>query len=121
MRVISAFVLLTLLTLTGCTSQKQSPEELREHTAQATSELKENAKAVAEGVRDGLKGKDSEGKIDLNSASKVTLTTLPGVNPAEADVIIANRPYDNPHDLVTRKLMPQKEYDRIADKVTADK
>ncbi|MBA3914848.1 MAG: helix-hairpin-helix domain-containing protein [Acidobacteriales bacterium] len=124
MRTFSALLALSLLLLTACTTKQQSPEDLRERTAQATAELKDNAKAVAQGVRDGLRSKNDTtdtGKVDLNSASKVTLTSLPGVTAAEADVIISHRPYSDPHELVTRKLMSQKLYDRLEDKVTASK
>ena len=41
--------------------------------------------------------------------------TLPGVTAAEADRIIAGRPYDRPEDIVTRQCHFQKEHDRISD------
>ena len=37
----------------------------------------------------------------------------------EADRIIAGRPYDDAHDLVTRHVLPQAEYDKISDRVIA--
>ena len=40
---------------------------------------------------------------------------------AEADRVIAGRPYDEPGELVTRRIMPKTEYDKIADRVTAKK
>jgi len=47
--------------------------------------------------------------------------SLPGMTPGEADRVIAARPYSEPHELVTRHIIPQTEYDKIADKVTARK
>ena len=45
--VVSGFVISAL----GCFSnQKESPEQIRQKTAQATSELKQDTKAVAEGA-----------------------------------------------------------------------
>ena len=65
------------LALAGCsTTQKQTPDDLREKTAEATAQLKENAKAVAEGVREGW-GRDKP--LDLNKATKDQLTALPGI------------------------------------------
>jgi DNA uptake protein ComE-like DNA-binding protein len=98
---------------------KQNPDEVRERTADATATLKENAKAVAQGVREGLsRGSDSARVVDLNSASKGDLLTLPGVNSDHADRIIASRPFDNTRELVTRKILSPEAYDRVKDRVT---
>ncbi len=104
-----------LLALTGC-QQKESPQELREKTAEATAQAKSDAKAVADGIREGWKRNQT---VDLNSASKQQLTSLPGVSSSEADRVIAGRPYTEPSDLVTRRIMSKAEYDKIADQVTA--
>jgi competence protein ComEA len=103
--------------LAGC-APNQSPEQVRERTAQATAELKSNAKAVAEGVREGW---SRDRPLNINGASKDQLTSLPGVTAAEADKIIAGRPYADPADLVTRGVMSKREYDNIADRLTAKK
>ncbi len=44
--------------------------------------------------------------IDINSASKAELKTLPGIGDAEAEKIIAGRPYLSKADLVTKGLIP---------------
>jgi competence protein ComEA len=112
------FVLLLLAALAGCTQQQQSPQELREKTAQATAEAKSDAKAVAEGIREGW-NRNSGKPLDLNSASKEDLRSLPGMTAAEADRVIADRPYDDSGEPVTRHILPKAEYDKIADRVTA--
>jgi DNA uptake protein ComE-like DNA-binding protein len=101
--------------LTGCASH-QNPEEVKEKTAQATAELKSDAKAVAEGVREGW---SRDKPLNINTASREDLVSLPGVTEAEADKVVARRPYDDPHELVTRGALPKSKYDRIADRLTA--
>jgi DNA uptake protein ComE-like DNA-binding protein len=100
----------------GCTTQKQTPDDLRERTAEATAQLKENAKAVAEGVREGW---SRDKPLDLNKATKDQLTTLPGISDERAERILAGRPYDNSGQLVSRRILSQTEYDKIKDSVTA--
>src|ERR1700722_18552646 len=110
-----AFAISVVFVLSGC-QQKESPQELREKTAQATAEAKSDAKAVADGIREGW---NRNQPLDLNSASREQLVSLPGMTSAEADRVIAGRPYAEPGDLVSRRIVPKVEYDKIADRVTA--
>jgi len=48
--------------------------------------------------------------IDLNSSSRKELMTLPGIGAAEADRIVANRPYLTKTDLVTKNVLPVGPY-----------
>ena len=107
---------LVLLALTACTTQQRSPDEIRRETANATSTAARDAKAVAQGVADGLKQK---GPININQASEKDLETLPGIDDSAARKIVDNRPYDNPSDLVKKRAVSGAEYDRIADKITS--
>ena len=97
-------------------SAKESPQELREQTAEATAQAKSDAKAVADGIREGW---NRNQVVDLNSASKERLESLPGMTPAEADRVIAGRPFREPGELVTRHIVSKAEYDKIAGRVTA--
>jgi DNA uptake protein ComE-like DNA-binding protein len=109
------FPILLLGILTGC-NQRQNSQDLKEKTAQATAEAKRDAKAVAAGIREGW---SRDKQLDLNTATKEQLLGLPGITDAEADRVIAGRPYNEPGELVTRRIMPKTEYDKIADRVTA--
>lgn len=97
-------------------NQRQSPEQLKEKTAQATAEMKKNAKAVAEGVREGW---SRDKPLNINTATKDQLTSLPGITDSEADGIMAARPYDEPSDLVKRKVLSQAAYGKISDRIVA--
>jgi hypothetical protein len=108
-------VLLFLGVLAGCTRQ-QDPQELRKKTADATANAKSDAKAVAEGIHEGL---TRDKRVDLNTATRDQLLSLPDLTGAEADRIIAARPINDPGDLVTRRIVSKAEYDKIADHVTA--
>jgi len=56
--------------------------------------------------------------IDLNDASRRKIEKLPGVTPSMAQRIVDGRPYDDPHDLVTRGILTEHELERILDHVT---
>jgi competence protein ComEA len=113
----NVFIILLLAALAGCTQQQKS-QDLKEQTAQATAEVKRDAKAVAAGIREGW---SRDKPLDLNAATKEQLLSLPGVTTAEADRVIAGRPYSEPGEVVTRRIMPKTEYDKIADRVTANR
>lgn len=58
-------------------------------------------------------------RVDVNSASKEELMTLPGVNDSEAQKIIDHRPYRRKGDLLKKKVLPRKTYFRIRSRVIA--
>ena len=107
----------TFLIATGvaCTQPRNS-QDLKERTADATANMKRDAKAVAAGIKEGW---SRDKPLDVNSASKEDLMTLPGINSADADKIIAARPYDSPNDLLSRRILPKAKFDQIADRVKA--
>ncbi len=92
----------------------QNPDQIRQKTADETATIKRDTKAVAEGIKDGLSKKKS---VDLNKGSKSDLSELPGVTDKQVDRIVAERPYANTHQLVTRHVLTEDEYAQIQDRV----
>lgn len=57
--------------------------------------------------------------IDINSATKDQLDTLPGIGKVYAQKIIDGRPYARKDQLVSKKIVPQSTYDKIKDQIIA--
>jgi len=57
--------------------------------------------------------------VDINSAKKVELKTLPGVSDAEADKIIAGRPYGSKAHLLTHNIVNAEVYEGLKSLVIA--
>lgn len=124
----------------GCTNHPPNDQELRQKSAQATRDVRQGAKqlaadakvaagnavngvnAVAQGIKDGVNSNhpgETGDRVDINSASTARLVLLPGIGISKAQDIVKGRPYRNAHALVSRGLLTQEQYDRIADKITA--
>ena len=58
--------------------------------------------------------------VDINSASKAQLKKLPGIGDAEADQIIAGRPYLTKAHLLTQNIMSRGAYEQIHSLVIAE-
>lgn len=61
----------------------------------------------------------STGLINVNTASKGQLESLPGIGPVRAQTIIDNRPYSAVDELRIKKIIPSNIYEDIKEKITA--
>jgi competence protein ComEA len=57
--------------------------------------------------------------VDINAASRKELKTLPGIGDAEADRIIAGRPYLSKAELVAKNVLLMGPYLSVKDRVVA--
>ena|ERR1700724_605526 len=125
-------IAICLCGLAACNNQDTN--QTREDAAKAASELKKASKeagkeirkgaeearkqgtAIAEGVREGWNS--DQKAIEINSASRSQLMTLPGIDAKSANRIIAGRPYRDKEDLESRGIVSADEYQKIQDHVT---
>ena len=62
----------------------------------------------------------SVGKVSLNSAPKEVLEKLPGIGPALADAIIAQRPYQTVEDILKVRGIKAGRFERIKNLISAE-
>ena len=86
--------------------------------AASTSKGKASADA-ATSAKPAEKAKPPAALVDINSASKQDLAKLPGVSAADADKIIAGRPYGSKAHLQTRKILSPDTYQMVSKLVIA--
>jgi DNA uptake protein ComE-like DNA-binding protein len=131
-KILVAALSVPLLLLMSACSQ-QDTEKTRQEAAKATEQIKEGSKvaavelkkdareaakqtkAVADGVKQGMQTPDAA--VNVNSASKVKLQTLPGVDEETADRIIAGRPYHTTDELGAKRVVSPDEFNAIKDKI----
>ncbi|MBS1803872.1 MAG: helix-hairpin-helix domain-containing protein [Acidobacteria bacterium] len=113
---ISLVVALFAVVLTGCSPRDRSPDAIREQTARATSTAVRDAKAVTQGVVQGIR---QQRTINVNKASVKDLSSLDGVDDMTAQRIVDHRPYKDSYELVTKHILSKAQYNRIAGKIEA--
>ena len=84
--------------------------------APAAGEIKADSKAKA--ANKGAKAAKAKAAakvklVDINSAGKAELKKLPGIGDAQADKIIAGRPYLSKAKLVTQDILPRETYEGL--------
>ena len=58
-------------------------------------------------------------KVDINTATAADLKALPGMTDSDAAKIVQGRPYKDPSDLTTKKILSDTEYAKIKDRLVA--
>ena len=100
-----SYLPVSLLALTIATPVlAQSPAPATSHAVPAKPALASEAPKAA---------------VDINTASASELKALPGMTDADAAKLIQARPYRDVGDLVTKKVLPEAEFAKIKDRITA--
>jgi DNA uptake protein ComE-like DNA-binding protein len=133
MRLVLAITIAGLLML-ACGCSQQDTEKTRQEAADATQKIKEGSKvagvelkkdlkeaakqtkATAEGIREGMQRPDKP--VNVNSASRTELQTLPGIDERTADRMIAGRPYHTTEEVGAKGAVSPEQFTRIKDKIT---
>ncbi|MES2032390.1 MAG: helix-hairpin-helix domain-containing protein [Pseudomonadota bacterium] len=106
---------LTLGLLASAPSMAQSPQPAAPAGKMAPADSKMAPAATKTSPTAGAKVE----LLDLNSASVEALEALPGIGKAYSAAIVKGRPYKGKDELVQKKIVPEKTYEGIKDKVIA--
>jgi DNA uptake protein ComE-like DNA-binding protein len=110
----STFIALGLLLSTGFCSAADTKAVAPQAAASKASAPKAAGSAAAK-----PKAAAPVKLVDINGAKKAELKTLPGVGDAEADKIIAGRPYGSKAWLLSRNVVSAEVYDGVKGLVIA--
>ncbi|HZD09213.1 MAG TPA: helix-hairpin-helix domain-containing protein [Candidatus Limnocylindrales bacterium] len=121
----------SLVLISACSNQDtektkqeaaKATEQIKEGSKVAAVELKKDAKqaavqgkAIAEGVKQGLATPDKP--VNVNSASKIKLQTLPGIDEETASRIIKGRPYHTTDEVGAKGVVSPDQFSAIKDKI----
>lgn len=97
----------------------ESPRKTESKSAKAARVSKTKAAATKAKARAKAKAEAEAKAIDINSATKDQLKTLPGITDAYADKIIAGRPYLSKAFLVTKNVLPNDLFQTLRKRIVA--
>lgn len=108
---IAAILLLCASWSLAAESKLGAPAETKAVSGTKTTEKSAKARQAKPAAKTKL--------VDINSAGKKELMTLPGIHEAEADKIIAGRPYYSKAELTTSGVLPRPVYENLKSQVIA--
>jgi DNA uptake protein ComE-like DNA-binding protein len=94
-----------------CANQAMASERLADRPAQPASKASAPpSKLPTKPAFSRAKRDPKVNLVDINTANKAALKKLPGITDADADKIIANRPYGSKAWLVTHNVISERTY-----------
>jgi len=109
----------------GAQQAAQAPAAARAAAGAAGSSAASKASSAAQAaktapaeVKKATKAAAPAGPVNINTASKEQLESLPGIGPKKAPAIIDGRPYQKPEDIMKVKGIKEGIYKKIMDRIT---
>ncbi|WP_257306841.1 ComEA family DNA-binding protein [Geothrix campi] len=99
--------------------ETEPPRKTQPKSTKAAKDAKAKAVAAKTKARAKVKAETEAKAIDINSATKDQLKTLPGITDAYADKIIAGRPYLSKAFLVTKNVLPNDLFQTLRKQIVA--
>jgi len=109
-RSITALIAIALLSVSSLSLAADKKPDAAGATAEPAKTTEKGAVKKKAGAAAKSKPTAQAKLVDINSASKAELMKLPGVSDAEADKIIAGRPYLTKTRLVTKNILSMDVY-----------
>jgi competence protein ComEA len=78
----------------------------------------EEVPAVVTSSTSEVMGASSNSQVSINNGTESELDTLPGIGPVTANKIVEARPYASIEELVSKKAVGQKTFDKIKDLIS---
>lgn len=113
-RFIHAALAATLLLLDASLSQAAETKAAATGEASKAAPGTQSADAAKSETKPQAAAAKRAKPVDINSAKKEELKKLPGIGDAEADKIIAGRPYGSKTWLVSDNIIPEELFHRIS-------
>lgn len=110
-------VVLTAAVLLLGTGLSSAVENITDTPQQAATRVDASPKNTNSKIVAGHKHPARIKLVDINTATKQELKKLPGISDAEADKIIAGRPFGSKAWLVTKNIIPMETYQAISGKI----